>query len=61
MYIYIYIYFRNEIDAYSFTTLNTKNNIPIQGLKVIVTNGECDSPVFINESRECAQVLVLFK
>lgn len=49
---------KNEIDAYSFTTLNTKNNIPIQGLKVIVTNGECDSPVFINESRECAQKLI---
>ncbi|XP_006624453.1 kynurenine formamidase [Apis dorsata] len=49
---------KNEIDAYSFTTLNTKNNPSIQGLKVIVTNGECDSPVFINESRECAQKLI---
>ncbi|XP_061932795.1 kynurenine formamidase isoform X2 [Apis cerana] len=49
---------KNEIDAYSFTTLNIKNNTSIQGLKVIVTNGECDSPVFINESRECAQKLI---
>ncbi|XP_012340139.1 kynurenine formamidase [Apis florea] len=49
---------KDEIDAYSFTILNTKNNTPIQGLKVIVTNGECDSPVFINESRECAQKLI---
>ncbi|KOC65362.1 putative arylformamidase [Habropoda laboriosa] len=49
---------KDEIDAYSFTTLNTKNNTPIQQLKVIVTAGQCDSPGLINESRECAQKLL---
>ncbi|CAL7949268.1 unnamed protein product [Xylocopa violacea] len=49
---------KHEIDTYSFTTLDIKNNAPIQGLKVIVTVGECDSPWFIDQSRECAQKLV---
>ncbi|CAK9813503.1 Kynurenine formamidase [Anthophora plagiata] len=49
---------KDEINTYSFTTLNTKNNTPVQQLKVIVTIGQCDSPGLINESRECAQKLV---
>ncbi|KAK9310187.1 hypothetical protein QLX08_000462 [Tetragonisca angustula] len=49
---------KDEIKSYSFTTLDTKNNIPIQGLRVIVTVGECDSPGLIIESRECAQQLI---
>ncbi|KAK1120460.1 hypothetical protein K0M31_012439 [Melipona bicolor] len=49
---------KDEIKSYSFTTLDTKNNIPIQGLRVVVTVGECDSPGLIIESRECAQQLI---
>nr|XP_012140013.1 PREDICTED: kynurenine formamidase isoform X2 [Megachile rotundata] len=49
---------KDEIKAYSLTTLDIKNNKPIQGLKVIVTVGECESPGFINESRECVQKLI---
>ncbi|XP_076749599.1 kynurenine formamidase [Xylocopa sonorina] len=49
---------KQEIDTYSFNTLDIKNNAPIQGLKVIVTVGECDSPWFIDQSRKCAQKLV---
>ena len=49
---------KDEIVEYSFTTLDTKNNKPIQGVKVILTVAECDSPGLINESRECAQKLI---
>ncbi|XP_076635700.1 kynurenine formamidase [Colletes latitarsis] len=49
---------KDEIDAYSFAIVDTTNIKPIQDLKVIVTNGECDTPIFINESRKCAQKLV---
>lgn len=49
---------KDEINTYSFTTLDTKNNTHIQGLKVIVTIGECDSPGLINESIECTQQLI---
>ncbi|XP_076246144.1 kynurenine formamidase [Calliopsis andreniformis] len=49
---------RDEIEAYSFNAIDTKNHKSIQSLKVIVTMGECDSPIFINESRECAQKLI---
>ncbi|KZC03790.1 putative arylformamidase [Dufourea novaeangliae] len=49
---------KDEIKAYSFIDLDTTKRKPIQGLKVIVTDGECDTPEFINESRKCAQKLV---
>ncbi|XP_043264343.1 kynurenine formamidase [Colletes gigas] len=49
---------KDEVDAYSFTIMDTTNIKPIRDLKVIVTHGECDSPVFNNESRECVQKLV---
>lgn len=49
---------KNEIAAYSFTSLDTSKNKSINGLKVIVTVGECDSPQFIDESRKCAQKLI---
>lgn len=38
-------------------TLNEAKDRHISGLKVTVTVGECDSPVFVNESREYAKVL----
>ncbi|XP_054016738.1 kynurenine formamidase [Hylaeus anthracinus] len=47
-----------DIDAYSFTIVDTTKSKPIRGLKVIVTDGECDTPAFIDESRKCAQKLV---
>ncbi|XP_047352640.1 kynurenine formamidase isoform X1 [Vespa velutina] len=46
----------DDIKELSFSTLDTKEYKPIKNLKVIVTVGECDSPVFINETREYAQV-----
>lgn len=49
---------KDEIDAYSFSTIDTTKSKPIQGLKVIVADGECDTPEFINESRNYAQKLV---
>ncbi|XP_078039344.1 kynurenine formamidase isoform X2 [Augochlora pura] len=49
---------KKEISAYSFVNLDTSKNRPITGLKVIVTDGERESPEFINESRKCAQKLV---
>ena len=49
---------KDEIEAYSFNTIDTKNYKPIKGLKVIAACGENDSPVFINETQECAQKLI---
>ena len=49
---------KDEIKAYSFNTIDTKNYKPIEGLKVIAACGECESPAFINETQECAQKLV---
>ncbi|XP_076661231.1 kynurenine formamidase [Halictus rubicundus] len=49
---------KNEIAAYSFTNLDISKSKSINGLKVIVTDGECDTPEFIDESRKCAQKLV---
>ena len=49
---------KDEIEAYSFNAMDTKNYKPTEGLKVIVTCGECDSEVFINETQECAQKLI---
>lgn len=45
-----------EIEKFSFSTLNETKDRHISGLKVVVTVGERDSPVFVNESREYAQV-----
>nr|XP_012214422.1 PREDICTED: kynurenine formamidase [Linepithema humile]XP_012214423.1 PREDICTED: kynurenine formamidase [Linepithema humile] len=47
-----------EIKTLSFSTLDEAKDRQIRGLKVIVTVGECDSPVFINESREYAQKII---
>lgn len=47
-----------EIKNWSLLTLNEAKDRLINGLKVIVTVGECDSPVFINESREYAKKII---
>ncbi|KAL6448153.1 hypothetical protein ACFW04_000281 [Cataglyphis niger] len=47
-----------EIKKWSLSTLDEAKDRYISGLKVIVTVGECDSPVFINESREYAQKII---
>lgn len=47
-----------EIKTWSLSTLDETENRHISGLKVIVTVGECDSPVFVNESREYAQKII---
>ncbi|XP_029176678.1 kynurenine formamidase [Nylanderia fulva] len=47
-----------EIKEWSLSTLDETENHHISGLKVIVTVGECDSPVFVNESREYAQKII---
>ena len=49
-------YFRDEIKALSFRSLNTLENTPINDIKVTVVVGECDSPIFIQESKRYAQV-----
>ncbi|KAF7400996.1 hypothetical protein HZH66_006180 [Vespula vulgaris] len=50
----------DDIRELSFSILDTKGNNPIKNLKVIATVGECDSPVFINETREYAQKIMSF-
>ncbi|KAH0949350.1 hypothetical protein HN011_010121 [Eciton burchellii] len=45
---------KEEIKTYSFSKL--KENRQVHGLKVIVTMGEYDTPVAINEAREYTQV-----
>ncbi|XP_046817266.1 kynurenine formamidase [Vespa crabro] len=50
----------DDIRELSFSTLDTKEYKPIKNLKVIATVGECDSPVFINETREYAQKILSF-
>ncbi|XP_020285820.1 kynurenine formamidase-like [Pseudomyrmex gracilis] len=47
-----------EIEKFSFSTLNETKDRHISGLKVVVTVGERDSPVFVNESHEYAQKLI---
>lgn len=47
-----------EIKKWSLSTLDEAKNRHISGLKVIVTVGECDSPVFVNESREYAKKII---
>lgn len=47
-----------EIKMWSFSTLDLATDRHIHGLKVIVTVGECDSPVFINESRQYAKKII---
>ncbi|XP_012282991.1 kynurenine formamidase [Orussus abietinus] len=49
-----------ELETYSFGSTDTCGLNPVQNLKVIVTVGECDSPVFIQESRNYAQKLLEF-
>ncbi|XP_015181391.1 PREDICTED: kynurenine formamidase isoform X2 [Polistes dominula] len=50
----------DDIKEFSLTTLDTKEYAPIKNLKVIVTVGEYDSPIFINETREYAQKAMSF-
>ncbi|EZA59871.1 putative arylformamidase, partial [Ooceraea biroi] len=47
-----------EIKTLSLSKLNEAGDRQIHGLKVTVTVGECDSPVFVNESREYAQKII---
>ncbi|XP_070155932.1 kynurenine formamidase [Polyergus mexicanus] len=47
-----------EIKKWSLSTLDEAKDRYISGLKVIVTVGECDSPVFVNESRVYAQKII---
>ncbi|XP_072743706.1 kynurenine formamidase [Anoplolepis gracilipes] len=47
-----------EIEKWSLSTLDETKECHISGLKVIVTVGECDSPVFVSESREYAQKII---
>ncbi|GAB1868887.1 Kynurenine formamidase [Camponotus japonicus] len=47
-----------EIKNWSLLTLNEAKDRYISGLKVIVTVGECDTPVFVNESREYAKKII---
>ncbi|XP_043668536.1 kynurenine formamidase [Vespula pensylvanica] len=51
---------QDDIRELSFSILDAKENNPIKNLKVIATVGECDSPVFINETREYAQKIMSF-
>lgn len=45
----------DEIAEFSLSTVDIKERKPIHNLKVIAIVGECDSPIFINETREYAQ------
>lgn len=53
----IKFHFSEEIKAFSISTLNEVKDRRISSLKVIVIVGDCDSPVFVAESRKYAQVL----
>lgn len=57
--IHIHVVFSEEIKAFSISTLDEAKGRRISGLKVIVVVGDCDSPAFIDESREYAQVLTI--
>ncbi|XP_026675592.1 kynurenine formamidase [Ceratina calcarata] len=49
---------KDEIETYSFNAPDVKIGVHIDRLKTIVVVGECDSPWFIGQSRECAQKLL---
>ncbi|XP_058805142.1 kynurenine formamidase [Phymastichus coffea] len=59
----------DEIKLFTFAPLyGTENNAaaaaapaePLQNLKVLVTVGECDSPIFVEESRRYARHITMF-
>ncbi|XP_018300400.1 kynurenine formamidase [Mycetomoellerius zeteki] len=47
-----------EIKAFSISTFDKAKGHRITNLKVIVIVGDCDSPAFVDESREYAQKLI---
>jgi len=47
-----------EIKAFSVSVLDEAKNRRIRNLKVIVTVGDCDSPAFVDESREYTQKII---
>ncbi|XP_003427698.1 kynurenine formamidase [Nasonia vitripennis] len=52
----------NEINSFTFAPLEISDDVdktlePVRNVKVIVTVGECDSPIFIEESRRYARRL----
>ncbi|KAK2584021.1 hypothetical protein KPH14_006477 [Odynerus spinipes] len=50
----------DDIKEFNLTTLNTKEYKAIHNLKVIAIVGECDSPIFVNETREYARKVMSF-
>lgn len=57
-----FFFFRQEVKLYSFAPIEQNDSLTestiIHDLKVIVTVGECDSPVFIKESIRYSQVKI---
>lgn len=53
--------YSQEVKLFSFAPIqqNEEKESPIHDLKVIVTVGECDSPVFIEESRRYSKVKLI--
>ncbi|KAG7209565.1 hypothetical protein KM043_015642 [Ampulex compressa] len=47
-----------EIRTHSLSTVDMAYNPIVQDLKVIITAGDCDSPVFVEESREYSKKLI---
>lgn len=49
-----------EVETLSFGTMDIQSCKLVRNLKIIVAVGECDSPAFIQESRQLAQKLIDF-
>lgn len=47
-----------EIETFSISTLDEAKDHRISDLKVVVAVGDCDSPVFVDETRQYAQKII---